>query len=838
MVHLRLAVRKLVKTPFITVIALLSLALGIGANAAIFSIFDQILLRPLPVAEPDRLVNLEAPGPKPGESTCNQAGGCETVFSYPMFRDLQAARETGFAGLAGHRTFGANIAQGDRTVDGEGVMVSGSYFSLLGLRPALGRLLQPADDEVDGGHTVAVLSHRFWQNNLGGDPGVLNSAMVVNGVTLTVVGVAPRGFDGTTLGPQPHVFVPLTLRGQMEPWSGNDFENRRAYWIYVFGRLESGVTLEQAAARTNQLYASIINEVEAPLQEGLSEQTLAQFREKRVALVPGPQGQSSVHEESRTPLVLLLAITALVLLIACANIANLLLARGASRNTEMAVRGSMGATRGQLLRQLQTEATLLAVVGGLAGLAVARATLWGIASILPDQQSAILNLQLSPSMIGFTAAVALGTGILFGLYPAWHATRATLVMAIRSGSGQTSGSRSAARFRTGLVTVQIALSVTLLVAAGLFIRSLGNISRVELGVRTDNVAKFAIAPMLNGYDGERSHILFERLREELLALPGVEGVTSSIIPVLEGSANIAGVAVQGFEGGPDVDQTSYYNEVGPDYLSTLGIPLIAGREFDRRDGPGAGYTAAIVNEAFAEKFGLARGEVVGSFMALNSRTSADSLTIQIVGLAQNAKYNSVKDEMPPVFLLAHAQDADVGFMNFYIRTAGDPGPILQAVPGVLRRLDPNMPVTGLMTLEQQAAESVFMDRFISTLTTAFAVLATLLAAIGLYGVLAYAVALRTREIGLRMALGADTAKVRRMVLRQAAGMLGVGGVIGIAAALGLGRAAGSLLYELEGHDPMVFGAAVMLLAGVAFGAGYVPAFRASRVDPMEALRHE
>ena len=837
MANIKLAVRKLLKTPFITVIAVLSLALGIGANAAIFSIFDQILLRSLPVAEPDRLVNLEAPGPKPGSQTCNTAGDCEVVFSYPMFRDLQAAEETGFSGLAGHRIFGANIAQGDRTVDGTGVMVSGSYFPLLGLRPALGRLLQPADDEVIGEHTVAVLSHRFWQNSLGGDPGVLNRSIVINGVSMTVVGVAPRGFDGTTLGPQPDVFVPLTMRSQMEAWRQDAFENRRAYWIYVFGRLAPGRTLDQAESRVNRVYTSIINEIEAPLQTGMSDQTLAQFREKRLIVEPGQKGQSSVHEESRTPLILLLGITGLVLLIACANIANLLLAKGANRATELAVRGSMGATRGQLLRQLLTEAVILAAVGGLAGLAVAWGTLWGIGAILPEQQAAILNLQLSPSVLGFTAAVALGTGILFGIYPAWHATRKDLVTALRASTGQTAGARSAARFRTGLVTVQIALSMTLLVAAGLFIRSLANVSRVDLGIRTDNVVTFGVAPLLNGYEAERSRILFERLHEELRTVPGVNGVTSAMVPVLAGSSWGTDVAVQGFEGGPDVDQNSRYNQVGPNYLSTLGIPLIAGREFDRRDGPDA-TPVAIVNEAFAEKFELTRGEVVGSFMSLNSRARGDSLNIEIVGLAQNAKYNNVKDEVPPLFFLPHRQDEDLGFMNFYIRTAGDPGPVLRAVPDVVRRLDPNLPVEDLKTLEQQAGETVFMDRFISILSTSFAVLATLLAAIGLYGVLAYTVALRTREIGLRMALGADTPAVRRMVLRRVGWMLLVGGAIGIVAALGLGRAAGSLLYELDGHDPFVLVAAAVLLAVVAFGAGYVPAFRASRVHPMDALRYE
>ncbi|MEJ2501827.1 MAG: ABC transporter permease, partial [Gemmatimonadota bacterium] len=329
MIHLKQAVRALLKTPFLTTVAVLSLALGIGANAGIFSMFEQILLRSMPVVEPDRLANLSAPGPKPGSQSCNQAGDCEVVLSYPMLRDLEA-EHPGFTGIAGHRIFGANIAQGDRTLDGEGMLVSGGYFSLLGVRPALGRLLQPADDAVPGEHPVAVLSHRFWRTELGADPDVLNSTIVVNGRTMTVVGVAARGFDGTTLGAQPDVFVPISMRQAIEPLF-DGFEDRRSYWVYAFGRLAPGESLDRSEAAINGVYSAIINETEAELQTGMSQTTLAAFRDRQLIVEPGSRGQSSVHEEARTPLYMLLGITGLVLLIACANIANLLLARGAQR---------------------------------------------------------------------------------------------------------------------------------------------------------------------------------------------------------------------------------------------------------------------------------------------------------------------------------------------------------------------------------------------------------------------------------------------------------------------------------------------------------------------------
>jgi predicted permease len=833
MIHLKHAVRALLKTPFLTIVAVLSLALGIGANAAIFSMFEQILLRSMPVAEPDRLVNLSAPGPKPGSQSCNQAGDCEVVISYPMLRDLES-EHPGLSGIAGHRAFGANIAQGERTLDGEGMMVSGGYFSLLGVRPALGRLLQPADDQVPGEHSVAVLSHRFWRNELGADPDVLNSTIVVNGHTMTVVGVAARGFDGTTLGAQPDVFVPISMRQAIEPLF-NGFDNRRSYWVYGFGRLAPGVSLEQATTSMNQVYGALINGTEAELQSGMSEATLAEFRDRRLLVEAGRRGQSSIHEEAETPLYMLLGITGLVLLIACANIANLLLARGAQRRGEMAIRGSLGAGRGQLLRQLMTESLLLAAVGGAVSLLVARGTLLWIGSILPPEAVAVLGLSLEPRVLLFTGTVTIATGILFGLYPALHATRTDLLTTLRGAAGQTSGARSAARFRTGLVTAQIALSMALLVAAGLFIRSLAKIGSVDLGLETSNMVTFGIAPVLNGYESERSRILFERLEEELAAVPGVTGVTTAMVPVLGGSSWGTDVSVEGFESGPDIDDNSRLNLVGPGFFRTMGMPLIAGREFTSSDALG-GSRVAVVNEAFARKFGFDARDAVGRLMSQDNQT--EELDMQIVGIVQDAKYNAVKDEVPPVFFTPYRQDEDLGFLNFYVRTAGDPTSVLRAIPDVMKRLDPNLPVEDLKTLRQQAAESVSLDRMISVLSASFAALATLLAAIGLYGVLSYTVAQRTREIGLRMALGAASPLIRRMVLRQVGWMLVIGGAIGLLAAFGIGRAAASLLYELQGHDPVAFGAATVLLTLVALAAGWIPAFRASRVDPMHALRYE
>ncbi len=838
MLSIKHALRTLFKTPFVTAVAIVSLALGIGANGAIFSLFDQMLLRALPVQEPERLVNLGAPGPKQGSTSCNDAGDCDQVFSYPMFLDLEQQLAGGekavFSGIAAHRLFGANMAFEGQTVSGTGMLVSGSYFPTLGVRPTLGRLLDAGDDRDVGGALVAVLGHDTWQTRFGGSRDALNQSLVVNGQTLTIVGVAARGFQGTTLGSRPQVYVPITLRGLMAP-GFDGFENRRSYWAYLFARLMPGVTPEQARSATNVPYRALLAEVEAPLQEHMSEATLERFLVREITLEEGARGQSSMHAEVRVPLILLLAVTGVVLLIACANIANLLLARSAARGSEMAVRLAIGAGRRKLISQLLVEACLLAAFGGLAGLAVARVTLHFIATLLPAEAGTSLAFTLDLKIVAFAAALALGTGILFGLFPALESTRLDLAAALKGQTGQPSGSRAAARFRTALVTAQIALSTALLVSAGLFLKSLLNVSRVDLGLDIEKVITFAVSPELNGYESERSRALFERAEEELAALPGVTGVTASLVPILSGSNWGNSVRVQGFDDSdPDTNTGSRFNEVGPGYFRTLGVPLLSGREFtaaDVLDSP----KVAIVNEIFAEKFHLGR-DAVGKLMARGG--PGEELDIEIVGLVQNAKYSEVKGEIPPLFFTPYRQDEEAGSIYFYIRTGIDPGAVLPLIPGVVARLDPNLPVEELKTMPQQVRENIVLDRVLSTLSAGFAALATVLAAVGLYGVLAYTVAQRTRELGLRMALGADRARLVRMILWQMGKMALAGGAVGLAVALGVGTAARSQLFELEGHDPGVLLAATLLLAAVALTAGLLPAIRASRVDPMRALRYE
>ncbi|MEO8032649.1 MAG: ABC transporter permease [Gemmatimonadota bacterium] len=830
--HLRLAFRTLFKTPFVTAVAVLSLALGIGANTAIFSMFDQILMKPLPVPQPTELINLAAPGPKPGSQSCSQAGDCDVVFSYQMFRDLERSQRV-LTGLAAHRGFGANLSYKGEPMLGSGMLVSGSYFPTLQLQPTIGRLLTPDDDRNIGSNFVAVLSYNFWRSRFASDPGVLGQPLLINGQTMTIIGVGPRDFEGTTLGSQAKIFVPLTMQGLiLNGWTG--FDNRQSYWAYLFGRLKPGVSMAQATTALNGLYHPIITDVEAPLQKGMSDKTMAKFRTKEIVVTDGRQGQSSIFKEARTPLLMLLGVTGVVLLIACANIANLLLARGAGRAMEMGVRLALGGTRAQLMIQLLTESVILALMGGIASLIVAKWTLVLIGSLLPPDNG--LRFEIQSSVFVFAGVMSVITGLLFGMFPALHSTRSDLITSIRAGAGQIlGGHQGAARFRAGLVTAQIALATALLISAGLFMKSLINVSHVDLGVRIDDVVTFGISPSRNGYDSTRSRLLYDRVASTLASTPGVTGVTASLVPLLAGNNWGTDVYVQGFKSGPDIDNNSRFNEVSPGYFQTLGVKILDGREFSDADRLGS-LKVAVVNEAFTRKFGLGNN-AVGKYMSANGGNK-DSLDILIVGLARDAKYSQVKDSVPALFFTPIPQDANIGSLSFYVKTSLPPSSMVHDIPAIMKRLDPGLPVEDLKTMPQQVKENVALDRMISILSAAFGVLATLLAAIGLYGVLAYTVAQRTREIGVRMALGADAAAVRLMVLKQVGTMMLIGGLVGVVAAIGLGRAARSLLFGLQGHDPVVFAASVLVLVFVALGAGYIPARRASRVDPMNALRYE
>ena len=832
--NLRLALRTLARTPIVTAIAALSLGLGIGSNAAIYSIYHRMVRQDLDVPRADRLVNLGAPGPKSGSQSCGQAGSCELVFSYPMFRDLQNARVRSLTAIAGHRDLGANIAFERRSWAQGGLLVSGTYFPTLGIQPALGRLLAPADDELTSAPAV-VLAHWFWTTHLGADPSVIGRPLMINGKAATIIGVAPEDFYGTTYGSRPAFFVTLAMGPVLGTGIERNVDNRRAYYIYAFARLAPGATIDETRSALNAVYQPIIRDVEAAQQQNMRDSVKARFLVKQVTVEPGSRGQSDLIGDAGGPLFMLFAITGLVLLIACANIANLLLARATNREMEMAVRLSLGATRRQLLGQLLTESVALAFVGGVVSLLFASWTLKGMSALFPPDIASELLLKLNWAAVIFAGVLSLATGIAFGLFPALHSTRPDLVTALRNNSGKLAGGRGARRFRTSLATAQIALAMALLMSAGLFLKSLWKVSRVDLGVRVEKLVTFAVTPSQNGYDSVRIKNLYQRIEEELGALPGASAVTSARVPLIAGSSWTNTVKVEGFKGGDNVDAQASFNAVGAGHFAATGVELLAGREFTWADDVGR-PKVAIVNEAFTKKFGLGPNPV-GKRMAVGSADSIP-LDIEIVGLARNTKYASVKREIPPVFFVPHRQQGNVGQLHFYVRTEAEPATMLRAIPALVQRLDPMLPIEDLRTMPEEIRLNTFEDRMISTLSASFAILATLLAALGLYGVLAYSVAQRTREIGVRMALGADAWKVQRLVLRQVGMMVLIGAIIGIAGAIALGKVAQSMLYDMSGADPVVMAAATVLLALVALAAGYVPALRASRVDPMQALRYE
>jgi predicted permease len=826
----RYSLRGLARRPLFTSVVVLTLALGIGVNVAMYSIFAQLLLRPLPVSEPERLVNFSSPNAGTDNSSCNNAGDCRSVFSYPMFRDL--ARVDGpFTGIAAHRYLEANLAYDGQSIAGYAMLVSGSYFPILGITPALGRLLGPGDDAVDGEAAAAILSFDYWQNALGGDPQAIGKTLVVNGKPLTIVGVAPERFHGTTVGGHADVYVPITFRwrinANLEPT-----DSREKRWAYLFARLRPGVSIEQAEAETDTAYRAILNDVEAPLLKDAGARDLAALRAQTLKLEPGARGQSGIRGVARTPLTLLLAATSFVLLIACVNVANLMLVRIAGRSAEIAVRTSLGASALRIAWQMAVEVLVLTALAATASVPLTVAALRGIGTLLPEFAVELFDVPLDPAMLGITAALALVSAGLFGIGPALKLARMMPAQTLRAGGTHSTAGKAATRLRSALTSAQIGLSMTLLVLAGWFAQSLVNATRVDLGIRTDSLVTFEIAPERNGYSLPRAAALFDRLARELEALPGIVSVASATVPLLQGSTWSSNVAIEGVKVGRGIDANVFTNYVSPKFFSTVETPLLAGRNFteaDAADRP----KVAIVNERFLAKFGLDRS-VVGKRMSFGQ---GGPLDIEIVGVAQDAKYSDVKLPTPPQVFAPRSLGA-VNSLNFYIRSGSGPLAVRAGVEQVLARLDPNLPLVQYRTMRDIVRENLFVDRLMSALAVALAILATLLASLGLSGAVAYGVAQRTRELGLRLALGAPPGRLRAMVLRQVASMAVTGGALGLAAAALFGHAARSLLFDLSPSDPRVLSIAVVTLGAVVAAAGYLPARRAARVDPVIALRSE
>ena len=834
---LRYAVRVLVRSPGLTITVVLMLALGIGATTAMYSLLHQVILETVPVPQPDELVSIRSPGPKPGTTRGDIAVGGDgsMLFSYPMYRDLER-EQRGFSGLAAHYAFLANMSNGEQTILQGAVLVSGNYFATLNLQPALGRLIGPQDTPRVGESLVVVLSHRYWQDQLGGNPDVIGETLMVNDQPLTIIGVAAEGFSGTMRGWESWAFVPLTLRWLMQPEEPRNDDNRQAYWLNLFARLKPGVSIERAQAELNGLYRGILKGVEGPNLVGLSDQQKAQYVEGSIALDPGARGQRYTPVRASDPLTLALGATVFVLLIACVNIANLLFARGASRSGEMAIRASVGASRMRLLGQLLAESTMLAVIGGLLSLPVAIATLRVISSLAPGGLGGRFVAALSPSVMLFAGGITLATVVVFGLIPALSTGRADPGNVIKAQSAQSPGGRGVTRIRSALVALQISLSLVLLVLAGLFTKSLINVSRIDFGMDVDSLVGFSVTPLLGGYSGERLDAFFDRLREELAAQPGVESVASVAFPLFYGYMLGTGVTVVGAEQQSGDNFAQANPMVSPGFFATTSIRFLAGRDFTKSDSTPE-PTVAIVNESFVRKFNLG-ADAVGTTLRFGGRYVPQG-AVQIIGVVADARYSAIKgDVQPQVFTPRPPLDTQFVALFYYVRGALDADTLMRTIPGLVEHIDPKVPVSNLVTLRRYVTSNTRFDRLMSLLSATFAGLATVLAAIGLYAVLAFNVTQRKRELGLRLALGAEPANLRRLVLAQVGRMAAIGGAIGLVGALALGRVAGAVLFGLSGYDPFVLGTAVGVLAVVVLAASWLPAHRASNVAPMEALRYE
>jgi len=822
---LRFAWRTLRRNPLFTAVAVLSLALGIGANTAIFSLLDQVLLRPLPVKDPEALVMLDLPGPTQGSVWNNNA------FSYPMYREFRDRNPVFEAVLA---QFPTQMSMGFRgqTESVGGLLVSGNYFAVLGIKASLGRAFTLEDDRTPGAHPVAMLSHGFWKRRFGGDRSVIGQAIVLNGHQFTVIGVGPEGFHGTEITNSFDVMTPLMMKAQMTPnWNGLD--NSRVLFLNVYARLKAGITPGQAEAGMQPLVRAILEQELGGIRTS-SERFRKRFVEKKLVLLPGAHGRLQERESIEAAMWMVMAMVALVLLIACANVANLLLARAAGRQKEMAIRLASGAGRWRLIRQLLVESVLLALMGGVAGMVISVWSSSALLSLLPaDGGAPPFGATPDSRVLVFSLLLSALTGLLFGLIPALKTTRPDLAPMLKDQSTQFTGQAGHGWLRRGLVVTQAALALLLLIAAGLFARSLANLRGVNPGFRADHLLSFRVDPSLGGYKKDAAISVLDRLRDELAALPGVRQATMAAEPLLDDSINMSTVIVEGYQSKEGEDMNPRCNYVGPGFFATLGIPLVRGRDFTSADTDGA-RKVAVINESMAKYF-FGGGNPLGRKVGFGRDRVPDR---EIVGVVKDGKHGDLREGNFRFLYVPYAQNDAVGAMTFYVRSAQEPASLGAASRATLRRIDENLPIAGMRTMEAQLSASLTLERMVATLCAAFGTLATVLAAIGLYGVMACNVARRTREIGLRMALGAGRRSVITMVLREVAVMTAAGIAVALPAAFGLGQYVQSQLFGLQARDPLTMAAATAVLGVVALLAGYVPARRAARVDPMVALRYE
>jgi len=828
---LRYAARMLWRSPGFTLVATLSLAIGIGGNTAIFSVVDAILLKSLPVREPEQLRVVVSTGEDPfsshtGYHATNRAGiSVSSSFSYSTYQQFQRSVRQ-FSDFIGFASAQVTVLAGATSHYADADLVTGNYFTSLGVTSLAGRTLTAEDDRV-GAPPVAVISYRYWERHLGLNPEAVGRAIFVNGHSVTVIGITPQAFLGIWPGREPDIFVPITLASLFgHEWYRLDDDDNA--WVQVLGRLRPGVSDQQAMAG--------LSVVMRRLQEAAKKKRTGNEGPWRPVLENGAGGIEILRDHAFPVLLVLATVVGLVLLIACANLANLLVARSVSRRREIAVRLSIGAGRWRLIRQLFTESLLLAAFGAGLGLALANPLENLVLTV--GAENAVVDAHLDWRTLLFTVAAALVTALLFGLAPAFRATRLDLTPALKDGAGGTQGPSPKFRVSRLLIAAQVALSTLLLAGAGLFVRTLMNIYRVDPGFQTARLLLFNVDGSRSGYQGEKLLGLYEQIRGKVAMIPGVQSATLSDFALISNSTSNSDITISGYVPKDGRPAHPLVLRVGDRFFSTMGIPIFLGRALGERDGTKA-PKAGVVNEAFAHRY-LPKRYPIGQYFSFGDGTNArPEDRIEIVGVCRDAKYDDLKDEVAPTAYLPYLQDDELNRgMTFELRTAMAPMSVAGAVQRVVAAIDRSVPVAEMRTQEEQIRETLGPERMFAGVVGSFGAIAALLAAIGLYGVMAQAVTRRTNEIGIRMALGAGRGDVQWMVLRESLWMVAAGLAIGIPAALALTKLVEQALYGIKPNDPVSFVAAGALIVAVAALAAWIPARRAARVDPMPALRCE
>jgi predicted permease len=826
---LRLALRGLRRSPLFSIVAILSLALGIGANTAIFTLIDQLLLRKLPVHAPDQLVMLYQRGSHNGSNMGTR------MHSYPLYQDLQKRAEP-LSEVLCRRLVPTSVSIDTRTERLEAEMVSGNFFSMLGVKPAVGRVFSSQeDDQAYQGHPVVVLSYGYWTSRFARDPAVIGKKILVNNYPMIIVGVSAEGFAGIDPAQSPDIRVPILMKPVMVPdWEWVHMDDRRTRWVQVFGRLKPGYTVESAQAPLQGLFTQIrAYEMTLPAAKDWSKYSREQFMKGQLLVDSAAMGFSNVRNDFSTALVVLMGMVGLVLLIACANVANLLIARAFMRQKEIAMRLSLGASRGRLIRQLLVESVVLSIAGGAVGLGLAVLLTRGLLALVPSQgQPLLITAWPDLRILLFTLALTFTTSIVFGLLPAFRASRPDPWTTLKDTMGSIAGAGGSLFLRKGLVTAQVALSFLLLFGAGLFVRSLQNLKTTDSGVALDNLVTFQLSPALSGYDNQRAVQFNQQLLDRLRAAPGVKSAAMAAVPILSGDEWDSSTSVEGHQAADGEDMQAFMNALSTGYFETMHIPILEGRDFQLQDVKERS-TVAIVNRRFAEHF-FPGSSAVGKHIGRGGGPEV-KLDVEIVGVVADTLYEGPREG---VHRQVFVPNWGRGGVVFYVRTLNGSKSAYGMIRNEVKQLDSAMPVYSMKTVEGQLDETLLTDRLIASLSAGFGLLATVLASIGLYGVMAFVVARRKKELGIRLALGAQPGLVIWIVMREVLLLLGIGLAIGVPAAFALGRFVSTQLYGIQPHDPGIAAWTVLLLALVSSAAGLVPAHRASRIDPILALRYE